>query len=259
MKTIVVPTDFTPASANAGEYAASLAEAFSADVELLHAFHLPVPIGNVPEPQLASASLRNARQSRVNKEVSRLKTHHTVPVSGSAITGFTSDSLSSVAEDDEADLVVMGLKEHHKNRLTESTTLKMLRKSARPLLVVPERTPFKPLKHLVLAVDFSQPVREDCFALLFAIARKFDASVRVLHVVKNGADIDPSDLPQKLQLEKALSPLTYFYNQVEYDDINKGILSFINSHPTDLLVMIAHRHSFFERLLGQSHTRAICS
>ncbi|HEY1022209.1 MAG TPA: hypothetical protein VGE06_07835, partial [Flavisolibacter sp.] len=47
------------------------------------------------------------------------------------------------------------------------------------------------------------------------------------------------------------------YDQVEHDDVDKGILNFVNIHPTDLLAMIAHHHSILERWFNPIHTRSV--
>jgi nucleotide-binding universal stress UspA family protein len=259
MKKIIVPIDFTPASQNASEYAMSLAKVLAAEVRLLHVYTEPMPVGNVPEPAMIATSVREETESRLEHEIDRLKSGYGPDVSGSLAIGFRGDAINETVKETDAGLVVMGMKESHKNKLFGSTTLKMIRKSPKPVLIVPEDARFRPLKNIVLAVDFSEMVSSAGFEMLFTLARNFDSSVRVLHVESKDAEMKASETAEKLQLGRVLSQLTYYYDSVESNDADQGILDFVNSHPTDLLVMIAHPHSLFERLFNTVHTTAISS
>ena len=48
MKTIIVPTDFSPAALNAAYYAADMAKAIDAGILLLHVFYVLVSYTEVP-------------------------------------------------------------------------------------------------------------------------------------------------------------------------------------------------------------------
>jgi hypothetical protein len=122
---------------------------------------------------------------------------------------------------------------------------------------VPDKTSFAPIKHVVLASDFDMITNVSCFNPLFKIVQKFDASVQVFHVRKKGVDLSAAELPGKIQLGRAFSKISFLYQDVEDEDVEHGILHFIQSHPSDLLVMVAHHHNIFERIFGTVHTRSI--
>src|SRR5690349_21671906 len=48
MKTLLVPTDFSPAATNATNYAADMALAMGADLYLLHVYQVPIAVTDVP-------------------------------------------------------------------------------------------------------------------------------------------------------------------------------------------------------------------
>jgi nucleotide-binding universal stress UspA family protein len=257
MKKILVPIDFTPASRNASEYAVSLARKLEAEVQLLHVYTEPMPVGNVPDPVFVATSLREENRLRVGQEMDWLKQQYGTEVSGSSLAGYRGDTIKDTAKEAAAELIVMGAKPAHKNKILGSTTLKMIRKSPKPVLIIPEEARFRPLKNIVLAIDFGEMVGSTVLDPLFQLADAFDSSVRVLHVEKKGGDMSATETAEKLHWARVLSRLTYTYDRVEYDDVDEGILSFVNGHPTDLLVMIAHHHSIFERLSNPIHTRTI--
>ena len=74
MKKILVPIDFSPASRNASEYAASLAKAFDAEVYLLHVFMEPVPSSEAPVAWMIMGSeLQDTNDALVNEKINILK------------------------------------------------------------------------------------------------------------------------------------------------------------------------------------------
>ena len=261
MKKIIVPIDFTPSSRNASEYAISLAKAIGAEVHLLHVYMEPMPVGNIPDYRAnAVAALHTENIALVNKEIEWLKETYGVAVSGhTAAAAFKSDAINNAATTLNGDLLVMGVKSAHKNRVLGSTTLKMIRKSSKPVLLIPEEAKFRPLKKAVLAIDFREMISSAGMQAFFALVKQFNASVSVLHVQKTGEDMKASEVAEKLQMERVLSSISFQYESVRAKDVNEGILNFIDSHPTDLLVMIAHHHSVLERLFTPVHTGAISS
>ena len=258
MKKILVPTDFTQAAKNAGEYAISLAKVTGATVHLLHVDTEVMPVLPGPEPWTANAnSLLANKDERIRQEVDRLQgKYHTTLHSIIAI-GAKGDTINDTAKEVGADLLVLGIKHTGDGHHWGSTTLKMLRKSPLPVLLVPEESPYQPVKTIVLAIDFTRRIESTSLAPLIELAHQFDASVRVLHVEEKGAEPAETDTAGKLEMGRLLSPLTYYYDRVESDDVDRGILDFVTTHPTDLLVMIAHQHSFFERLFSLTHTTTV--
>jgi hypothetical protein len=65
------------------------------------------------------------------------------------------------------------------------------------------------------------------------------------------------EVPEKLQLGLALSRFNYQYDKAESYEVEDAIQNFIDRHPTDLLVLIAHHHTIYERIFETIHTKAI--
>lgn len=258
MKKILVPTDFTPASRQATLYAIALAKTFGAEIQLLHVYREMLPVTLDAEPWIATArELRAEVDRRLQHEVETLSRKYSIPITGDIQIGYKGDSINEVARESRADLVVMGMKNHQHVPVLGNTTTKAIRKSDVPILIVPEGTAFRALKNIVLAIDFNEMTGKSSVEPLIGIIKEFGASLKVLHIEKRGSDINASELPEKLQLGVVLSPVDYTYYKVEYDDIEQGILAFVESHPTDLLVMIAHHHTIMERLFRPIHTGMI--
>ena len=257
MKKLLVCTDFTEPSRNACLYAASLAKVFNAAIYLLHVHREWIPASVGPEPWSITLSEQyQEKEKHLNQEINFLKEKYPVQIRGEVKPGFRSDSISETAREIEADLIVMGIS-HAKKKPLGSTTLKVMRKAHVPVLVVPESASFHSIKNIVLAVDFKEMLTSSCFTPLLDVVKKFDASLRVLHVDKKGAELKVSEVPEKLQLGLVLAKFTYEYDRIESDDVDQGIEGFVDAHPADLLVMVAHPHGLFERLFSHLHTQVI--
>lgn len=259
MKKILVPIDFSPASHNASECAAALANVAGAEIHLLHVYKDIIPATVGPEPWTITVSeLQKQKEALINKEIIFLKEKYSVKVNGEIKRGFIAKSINKTAKEMAVDLVIIGMKIIQKRKILSSNTLKATLKTNIPVLIIPEEAAFSPMKNIVLAVDFNEIPDGSCFDPLFRIIKLFDAWLRVLHVEKKGADINASEMPGKLQLGLDLAKVSYSYDKIENNDIDLGIQHFVQNHPTDLLVMVAHHHNIFERLFGSVHTWSIC-
>ncbi|MFL5742763.1 MAG: universal stress protein [Flavisolibacter sp.] len=258
MKTILVPVDFSPASRKAAEYAAMLAKQLDTELFLLHVYTDPVPVmeGSIPIATI-DIELQKEYRVQVQAEAGRLMEEYGVRAKGEAMTGFKGDVIKEMADELDAGLICVGRKTRKHKPIFESTALKTVRKTDIPVMVVPEGAVLQLPKHIVLAVDYKEMLHQDCVMPLFDLIKLNSASLTVLHVEKTGAEILPGEVPEKLQMDRVLSRITYMHEKLENENVEEGILKFIGSHPTDLLVMIAHRHNLFTRIFGDIHTRPV--
>lgn len=259
MKKILVPIDFSPASRNASEYAVSLAKALGTTVELLHVYLEPAPAIDGPMAWVPTATFQEENEEWIQEEVQYLKEKYGVEVTGEVVAGLKKQSINEQAKKSDAGLVAMGMKEAKRQKFIASTVFSAIRRTRRPVLVVPEGVPFLPIRNIVLAADFNGVKDTACFDPLLELVEKLGANLQVVHVAGKEAVIKPEELPGKIQLGRVLSEVTYWYHELDENRIEESILQFTQNHPADLLVMVAHRHSLFDRLFGMVYTRGISS
>ena len=110
---IVVPTDFSPASDAALDYARDLARQFGASIDLVHVFDDPftsgafVGDGTVMMP----VELRDALEKHAREQLETRNAAHagTLPGSSTAfLMGAPAKRIVERAKEDKADLIVMG-------------------------------------------------------------------------------------------------------------------------------------------------------
>jgi len=108
--TILVPIDFSPHSTKALQLAIGLAKTFSAQVHLLHAYHLPVSITTpdaVVIPQSFWDSIRDASARKLEKSLHTV-TSEGVKCESHLTTQTPSAAIVETAKQVRADLIVMG-------------------------------------------------------------------------------------------------------------------------------------------------------
>ena len=65
MKTIIVPTDYSPAATNAVNYAADMALAIKADLLLVHIYQLPVAVADVPLALISVEDMQKVEEEKM--------------------------------------------------------------------------------------------------------------------------------------------------------------------------------------------------
>lgn len=258
MQTIVVPTDFSHEARNAGLYAAELAKIFSARLILFHAYMLPTPVSEVPYVMITVDELQKENEILLRKEVDNLTHTHGVQAEGIVRIGIPSDEIRTLSDDLSVDLVVMGMKGAGGiDKMIGSTTTNAIRKLKAPVLVIPAHYGFSVIKNITYASDFSYDVTPKLFKPLIRLARTFDAKLHVINVHRQKDDMKTRQVEGKLALGNFFEGLVHTFDDITHQSIMQGITEYMKTHDSELLVMVEHKHGFFERLFSKDHTTAM--
>lgn len=150
----------------------------------------------------------------------------------------------------------MGMKGRGKsNSRFGSTTTTMMRISEIPLFVIPERVVFKPINTITFASDFDadKPLGNHIF--FHELVEKYKSFIQILKVQKNEYAMTSENVSGKMETDLLLSKLTHRFFMIENNDVERGIHDFLASNPSDVLVMVAHKHSILKRIFGTVHTK----
>lgn len=258
MKTILVPSDLSPASHNATRYAAHLCKELGAKMILLHVYMLPVPVSEIPYVMVTADELQKAGEDSLRKEADIIFNSFGIEVEWIVRLGLASDEISDIERERNIDLAVMGMKDEGElDKLIGSTTISVIRKSNRPLLIIPQACEYLPIESISYATDFSYQMDLACFRPLKSLARHFNARLLIVHVQKGNKSMTPEEIAGKARVEQELEELTHSYYTVEDKDIEHGLQLFMKERSPDMLAMVAHKHNFFERLFSPNHTKAM--
>lgn len=255
MKNILVPVDFSPASTNAAHYAAFIAKQFQASLLLFHAYMLPTPVSEVPYVMVTASELQTENEALIKKEAKILEQQYGIKTDTLVRIGVASDEIRLLLKEQPADLVVMGMKgSGGLEKIIGSTTNNVVRKVKVPVLIVPHDAKHNELKRITLASDFQQKGTHEIFSPLKEFIHQSHASLTILHVhvlhTREHSDV----LMGKKDLEQLFGDIPHHFTSLEDITINDGLERFLKQQPSDMLVMVAHEHSFLERLFNRPHT-----
>ena len=258
MKNIIVSTDFSEASSNASEYAAELACAFDANIKMVNAIAPLLIIDDMAAPALVQSQSEIIKESKalMESEIKRLSKKYPVKIEGYVGEGSPLDILPGMAKENQADIIIMGMKGKGKsNSVFGSTTTAIIRTSAYPVLLIPQKVSFKPFDKITFAIDFNNDKQLQKYTFLKQLAEKYNSSINIMNVQKKGYALTPENISVKKDADLSFANIKHEFYEVANNNVVEGINCFMKENQADLLVMVARRHSFFERIFGKVHTK----
>ena len=257
MKNILVAIDFSNTSLNAAKYALLLAQPFNANVTLLNVVAPPVVLDDsiLAFVMTTQAEILTSHNELMEKEVEKLMNLKPLKINGIVKEGYPLDTILQVAEDRKADLIIMGRKgKGDSGSVFGSTTTAVIRKGVLPVFVIPENAKYEFIDTITLATDFNPNTKKENYLLLTKLAKKYDSFVRIINVQKNLLKMNEEEFIGKMRSTFAFSDLKHSFDTVQYKTVIQGITHFLEENSSEILVMMSHRHSFFERIIRKTHT-----
>jgi nucleotide-binding universal stress UspA family protein len=258
MQNILVPTDFSEASHNAAKYAVAFAKPFDARVTLINVIPPAVIIDDsvLAFVMTTQAEIVESHKELMNKEAESLSQKDGIKVEGFVDEGSTYDRIQEIAISKSADIIIMGMKGKGKsNSVFGSTTTAVIRKSAFPVFLIPEKAVYKPINSITFASDFDAEIEMDRYTLLLGLSKKFNSLVHILNVQKSDSSMGTAEVIGKMKTSVAFSNLHHQFHTINERNVEEGINQFIEKNPTDILAMVAHRRTLFERMFGKVYTK----
>lgn len=225
---------------------------------LLHVYMLPVPVSELPYVMVSADEIQKASENALQKEAERIK--DTFSVEGECIVrlGLPSDEIRYLEKERNIDLIIMGMKgAGDLDKLIGSTAVAVIRKCSKPVLVIPVKAFFASYKLVAYATDFSYKINLNCFDPLKSLLKQYNAQLRVVYVQKPGKMMTEEQTAGKERLESILKEVPHSIHIVDDNDVEHGLQQFIEQTSAGMLVMVAHKNSFLERIFGTHHTKAM--
>jgi nucleotide-binding universal stress UspA family protein len=272
MKTIIVPTDFSPIATNAMNYAADMALGINASLLLLHVYQVPVSMTDVPVVIVSAEEMRKSSEEKL-EELKQSLTHITsdkIKIYTEVKMGDVVDELENLCKNIRPFAVVMGTKGASgiERVLFGSTTLTAIRHLAWPVIVVPPGKEYgKGIKKIGLACDFQQVVQSTPVQFIKQMVKEFGAELHVLNVDYENRHFKPETPQESLLLHTLLEDANPNYHFINHMDIEDGINEFAETNNLDLLITIPKKHKLLaglfkpsstKQLVTQSHVPVMC-
>lgn len=258
MQTLLVPVDFSPASTNAATYAANLAKVLNAKLILFHAYMLPTPVSEVPYVMVTAEEMQKENEELISKQADSLHLQFNIEVQWLVRIGIASDEIKSLTKETEIDLVVMGMKgAGGLEKIIGSTTTNVIRKIKKPVLLIPHDAMYKTISSITYSSDFSYQTSFHLFDPLFKLAAVYNAVINILHIQLSHSGEHADIMVGRKDIEGLFKEHKTNFITLENSSVTQGIQQYLQKNNTDILVMVAHAHSFFERIFTKTHTTAM--
>ena len=259
MKTIIIPTDFSPAATNAMNYALDMALAINAGVLLFHVYSVPISMTEVPVMLVSVEELEKNAQAQiatVKKNVEHI-TSGKVKVETQTKLGDTIDELEILCNQVQPFAVVMGA--HNSagiNALFGSTTLSSIKRLHWPVVIVPPGKEYgKGIKKIGFACDFRHVVETTPAGAIKSVVNQFNAELHVLNVTNPAKE---SSKPAEFTLlQTMLQEVNPVYDFIQHNDMEEGINEFAETNNLDLIITIPKKHKLLEGLFRKSSTKQL--
>ncbi len=171
--------------------------------------------------------------------------------------GFPVTSICDAAEENEADLIVMGTTGTTglRGALLGSVAAGVMSHTQLPVLTIPRNHIFDLTVNAVLATDFRFDISNATLNVLRCVIAEIKGKLHVLHVM---AHPDAPRQPEKeKQLSALLHPIPHEFHYLHDRDIVQATVNFIESLEANLLIAIAHKHSILHRLFFDRTSRRL--
>ncbi len=262
MKTIIIPTDFSPVATNAMHYGLEMARSVNASLLLFHAYQVPVSYSDVPIILVSVDELKKSAEERLEtlkKEVEHI-TSGAVKIYTEAVMGNFSDELENICQKITPFAVVMGSKGSAgiERVLFGSNTLAAIKHITWPVIAVPPgKTYGNGIQKIGFACDFRNIVETTPAAAILEIVKAFDAELHVLNVDYHDKHFKPDTPEQSVMLHTLLESAKPEYHFIEHRDVEDGINEFADKNNLDLLITIPKKHKLLEGLFHRSSTKEL--
>lgn len=262
MKTIIVPTDFSPAALNATQYAADMACYLHTSLTLLHVCRLPVAISEIPVPPETINDMLSSAREEIGflKEEMLRRTGHKINIATEVRTGNVLMELKSFCDTIQPYAVVMGSHGEGavKRLLFGSNTLQALNSLYYPLLIVPPGARFMHIRKAALACDLKNVIETVPVRAITDLVNNFHTHLYILHI--NRPDVPPGEVMSSEEfktLRHILKDIHPVYHLSGNENTDIAINDFIEKNNFDLLVVIPKKHGLLKAILHKSHTRQL--
>jgi nucleotide-binding universal stress UspA family protein len=262
MKTIMAPTDFSPVSLNAVAYAAEMANAINANLDLIHICPIPMAFSEVPFPPLVIDNMIQEGENRIQRIRNNLDKLYDgkLIITTTVIPGMIITELIAFCEALHPHAVVMGSQGSGaiERLVFGSVTLSAIKNLSSPLLVVPPGGKFETIKKIGIACDLKKVTNSFPIRQIRQLIDDFKAEFYVIHVnLGSEESYAPEILEETEVLKKILVDYHSSYHFLNNTGIDEGLTQFAERNGLDLLIVVPKKHNIIANIFHKSHSQQL--
>lgn len=271
MNTILVPTDFSDSSINAGKYAFSFASRVGATkVVLYHTYSdsSQVNYGIIPadpmllnEAQIDFEHIEKIALNGLEHFKSELNAYcpPNMAVELIAKYGFLTDDIKTTQNEVGADIIIMSITGG--GLFTESVigsdAVVVARQSNVPVLIIPPHVSYKEVNNILLVSDFEDVMGTVPTSQIKNMLDATKGKLNILHLSKENSYPYNQNSEERYLFESIFDGYTLSFHFMFALSFADGINDFSRENNMDIVVIIPKKHSLLESLFVKSHTKEL--
>ncbi|HNR20812.1 MAG TPA: universal stress protein [Bacteroidia bacterium] len=255
MKTIICPTDFSPASENAVKYALALNKHFNAKIILLHTYETPVLYTDIAPftMQMDYKFVHDAAAKKLKAFHNKIMADSPFKVELVLQQGVASYRINELAVEKKADMVIMGATGTGaaERLLIGSNAARVANNATCKVLIVPAKARFGGIDKMVYATDLSDDNLKHAKEI-FPFAKKLNAEIQFLYIDN---DLQNSDEILERVTKTIRKKISYAKKSgyVCNDPlVLKGLSFFLKNKKADCIVLYHRHRNIFQSIFKSS-------
>jgi len=260
MKTIIIPTDFSPAATCAMNYGVDMAKTIGASILLFHVYNVPAVVADVPVLAISTEKTKTDAEENLTLLKEKLEhiTSHQVKIDIEAVLGDVQQGLDDVCKRVKPFAVVMGSfgSTGLERVFFGSNTVSAVRHLVSPVIAVPVGTEYGTgVKKVGFACDFRDVEETTPVEEIKSLVKEFNAELHVLNVDQSSGHPSQDTTKQIGLLKKMLEELKPVYHFIENKDVEDGINHFAETNNLDLVLIIPKKQKLLENIFKVSSAK----
>jgi nucleotide-binding universal stress UspA family protein len=231
---VLVPFDFSEASINALEYTVNFVGPNRViDILALYVSSMPT-----------SESEKNTLKTDFSKIVKSFKKKSKTPPEFITATGDVIETILTEQQEHDTDLILMGTMGDKSTDEAITNTSRLVLEANCPVISVPFGCAIKEPKDIALVMGNERIDDKEVLKTLLDVARTFNSRVHVLTIYKESVYAEKSVVESTENLLEYY--LEHFYVEHAFSknqDVEEGILDYINKKNIDLLAILPRNHT----------------
>lgn len=261
-KKILIATDFSNAAKNATDYVIQLLKSDSCVFTLLHTYE--IPYSELQDVIQIHDLLKTNATTALNNEADRISQHYPLVKKNINIATYMGDlvnTIKRISYPEKIDLIVLGShsdKSSIEQIIFGSTVYNILKDINIPVLIVPEKCPFKGINKILFATDY-QELNNSSKALfpLIHIAEITHSEITLFNVLQGKKEQTKEEKKTKQDFEKHLAHIPHAYKSIRNSNISEDIITVTKNSKFDMVCTIPRNHNFIDRLIYKNVTQSI--
>ncbi|WP_062127776.1 universal stress protein [Geofilum rubicundum] len=254
MRHIILLTDFSETARHAAAYALNMFEGRNVRFYLFHAYD--VEFSGSPYVMRVKEEMAEESRKSLKRELAAL--HSDFPNSRIEVASRFGPLVDVLIKEVEGghidpDLLVMGCRGESalENFLLGSNAFDVIKHVHLPILAIPRNAPLQTPQKMVFATDL-KTIDQDMARPLFDLVSSFESELLFVNVMEDDY-INRLDAEEKIAEFFPGVQLSFYF--LEDADVCNSVCSFTEAQAGDMVVLVRHNYSFFERVFHPSITK----